>query len=120
MTTAIAAPSARSFDWKRFPEAESFLDDQVRAALAGNAFAARLARRMKEETSTRFVAWVDHLVLTHRPGLERELAALGFVREPATYAVGVPVFGHEGGMFPRLAVVPGAGPAVREVAIKAE
>jgi hypothetical protein len=120
MGTAIAESAPPAFDWKRWPETESFIDMLIESALTGNAFAAALARRMEDETSTRFVDWVDHLVLSDRPGLSRELVGLGFTREPTPYAVGVPVYGHEGGMFPRVAVAEGTGPEVREVAIKVE
>jgi hypothetical protein len=120
MATALRETAGPAFDWKRYPEAEAFVAARIESALAGNAFAAELARRMKAETSTRFVDWVDHLVLSDRPGLAGELGDYGFVREAEPYAVGAPVFGHVGGMFPRLALVPGPGPEVREVAIKVE
>ena len=118
--TTLAPPSPTEFDWKRFPEAEAFVDDRIASALAGNAFAADLARRMEAETSTRFVDWVDHLVLSDRPGLESRLEGLGFRRESVGYDAGAPVFGHDGGMFPRLAIVTGSGAEVREVAIQVE
>ncbi|MBX6313009.1 MAG: hypothetical protein IRY99_08860 [Isosphaeraceae bacterium] len=120
MTTATAEHPAPAFDWKRYPDTERFLDEPIALALEGNAFAAELARRMKVETSTRFVDWVDHLVLTDRPDLARTLIDLGYRREAMTYAVGVPVYGHEGGIFPRIALMAGSGPLVREVAIKVE
>src|SRR4051794_15859107 len=99
MATVTEPTAAPTFAWKRFPEAESFLADRIASALAGNAFAAGLARRMSEETSTRFADWVDHLVLTDGPGVAQELVGLGFTREPFTYAVGAPVYGHQGGIF---------------------
>ena len=108
------------FDWQRHPDTERFVADHVAAALDANPFAATLSRRMADETSTRFVDWVDHLVLSERPGLTKRLATLGFTREPNPYAVNAPAYGHQGGMFPSIAVVPGAGPEVREVAIKVE
>jgi hypothetical protein len=120
MTPAIADPAPPGFDWKRWPEADAFVARLVASALEGNAFAAELARRMTAETSTRFGDWVDHLVLTHRPGLGRALEELGFAREAEPYAVGAPVYGHPGGTFPRLAVVGAPGPEVREAAIKVE
>src|SRR4051794_32700072 len=117
MTALAERTSPHHFDWHRHPAAEAFLDDLLRRALAGNAFAAGLARRMGEETSTRFADWVDHLVLTDRPGRADELGRLGYRREPTAYGVGSIVLGHEGGLFPRLILAPGSGPEVREVAI---
>ena len=109
---------APTFDWKRYPETEAFINDKIATALEGNAFAARLAERMARESSTRFGDWVDHLVIGETPGLGRTLRDLGYVRQETPYASGTPVFAHSGGMFPRIAV--DHGPEVRDVAIKVE
>jgi hypothetical protein len=120
MSLATAEPTTPAFDWKRWPETEAAVDQFLDEALAGNAFAANLAERMRRETSTRFKDWVDHLVLSDRPGLARRLHSLGYVRQAELYAVGTPVYSHPGGIFPQVAVAPGEGSEVREVAIKAE
>ncbi|HWE37854.1 MAG TPA: hypothetical protein VG406_14895 [Isosphaeraceae bacterium] len=120
MTAAIAPPKAPTFDWKRWPETEALVDGLIADALQGNAFAAELARRMEAETSTRFTDWVDHLVVGDRPGLVAELERAGYRREATDYAVGTPVFGHDGGIFPRVAVAKGHEGQIREVAIKVE
>jgi len=120
MSVATTAAPSPVFDWKRWPETEAVVDAFIASALEGNAFAANLSERMPVETSTRFKDWVDHLVVTDRPGLARELTGLGYERQATPYAVGVPVFTHSGGIFPRIAVAPGSGPEVREIAIKAE
>jgi len=117
---ATLTEPAPAFDWKRWPETGAFVDGKIASGLAGNAFAAGLAERMARQTSTRFPDWVDHLVIGEVPGLARTLAGLGFVRQAEPYATGSPVFSHEGGMFPRVAVAPGPGAEVREVAIKVE
>lgn len=121
MTLATAPPPPAAFDWKRFPDTEAFLAQQYQVALGGNTFAAKLADRMKRETSTRFDDWVDHLVLADRPGLPEELVRLGYEREPhLTYDVNVPVFAHMGALFPRIALIRNAKSEVAEVAIKVE
>jgi hypothetical protein len=122
MSTTIATSdrSAPSFDWQRWPETETSVAGLIVSALNGNAFAADLAGRMHTETSTRFVDWVDHLVLSDRPGFSREIEALGYAREQVGYAVDTPVYNHGGGVFPRLILAPGSGPEVREVAIAVE
>jgi hypothetical protein len=118
---SVATRIERSFDWKRFPETEAAVAAWIDAALRGNAFAAELARRMDVETGTRFVDWVDHLVLSDRPELTADLERLGYTREwQVAYDVNRPVFRHDGGMFPRVAVVPDAGGDVREVALKVD
>jgi hypothetical protein len=96
----------RSFQWGRYPETDAKVDGWIRAGLGANEFAARLARRMAEETGTRFVDWVDHLVLGDRAGLAEELERLGYTREwQVVYAFRSPVYRHEGGIFPRVVVV---------------
>jgi hypothetical protein len=114
-----------NFAWKRWPETEAFVDGLIRRALEGNAFAAALGDRMRDETGTRFVDWVDHLTIAAPGEIARRLEGLGYRRESRSYAVGVPVFGHPGGIFPRLAVARAAGSdgadvTVTSVAIKVE
>ncbi|MGP0069969.1 MAG: hypothetical protein ACLQGP_41005, partial [Isosphaeraceae bacterium] len=121
MTEEVAA--SPSFDWRRWPETESFVDAMIATALDGNALARELAERMPSETGTRFSAWVDHLVVADEAGLADRLVRLGFERQALTYAVGVPVFGHPGGIFPRIAIAggsEGASGGVLEVAIKVD
>ncbi len=120
MSNAIKESSPNTFDWSLWPETEALIQRWVSTALEGNPFAHRLAERMRVETNTRFVDWVDHLVVSDRPGLHAHLAQLGYVRQAIPYAAGIPVYAHDGGMFPRIAVSPGEGPDVREVAIKVE
>ena len=118
MSTTTQGPP--TFDWQRWPETEAFVDDLITQAIRSNAFAASLEARMATETSTRFVDWVDHLVLTQSPGLGRRLNGLGFERQSIPYGPVSTVYWHPGGIFPRLVVVGGSGPEVREVAIKVE
>jgi hypothetical protein len=120
MTTPTVAESPISFDWKRHPEAQALVESLLAIALDGNPFIAALARRMRDETSTRFADWVDHLVVTDRPGLNVRVLDADFARVGERYGPGATVYEHEGGMFPRIVVVSGAGPEVREVAIKVE
>src|SRR5262249_28444617 len=99
----------------------------IETAVGGNQFATLLGKRMVPESGTRFKVWVDHLVVAGTPGLARTLVSLGYQRQSITYAVGVPVYAHAGGIFPRIAVVSSGGSAdgsgvvgVRDVAIKME
>lgn len=120
-STARSSSSRAAFQWQRYPGAEALVARFTTAALEAHPFAAELARRMTAETGTRFGDWIDHLVVTDREGLATELEAAGYRRDPLhIYAVGVPVLTHEGGVFPRIALAPGTGPSVREVALKVE
>jgi hypothetical protein len=115
------------FEWKRWPDADAFVDEMLGLALEGNAFAAALDARMPRDTGTRFKDWVDHVVLRGGSALVRRLETLGYRRQAAIYSVGVPVFAHRGGIFPKIALVHAGsntnGAAsfdVPEVAIKVE
>src|SRR5690242_14304113 len=108
VTEAVAPPT---FDWKRWPETETTVEGLIATALEGNAFARSLAERMPAETGTRFPIWVDHLVIGDTPGLADQLEGLGYERQATRYAVQAPLFAHPGGIFPRIAIVPG-GPGV--------
>lgn len=122
MTQLASVGSAPVFDWKRWPATETLIDRLITSALAGNAFAAQLAERMQTETSTRFKDWVDHLVVPGRGNLDGQLRELGYQRLPFDYGVGIPVFAHNGGVFPRVALAPEStsGSEVSTVAIKVE
>ncbi len=121
MSTPTDRPTRAAFAWSRHPAAEALVDRLTATALAGHPFAAALARRMTAETGTRFGDWVDHLVVSDADGRIAELETVGFRRDVfRNSAVGSPVFEHDGGLFPRIVVVPGGGPEVREVALKVE
>jgi hypothetical protein len=114
------------FEWKRWPETDAVVDQLIKAALAGNTFAGALAERMPRETGTRFGDWVDHLVVRGNREFASRLGTLGYERQPTPYAVGVPVYAHPGGIFPRIALAAAGSAAgdsagaVLEVAIKVE
>lgn len=122
MSTAPATGSTTSFDWQRWPETEQFIGKSVCAALGKNPFAAELDRRMASETSTRITDWLDHLVLSDRPGLVEEIERLGYTRTAEPYGIQDSSFRHSGGLFPALAICrsPGGGPEVSAIALKVE
>src|SRR4051812_2675079 len=112
MATATIPTAPPAFEWKRFPETEAAVESLIEEGLAGNAFAASLAARMKGETGTRFPDWVDHLVLSEREGLAKELARLGYARDLGAQAPHGGTYAHQGGMFPRIVVAGAGGPTV--------
>jgi hypothetical protein len=122
MSIATTPEPPAAFDWKRWPETATVVDELVEQALAGNAFAARLAERMTPETGTIIQNWLDHLVVAAPPSFGSRLAALGFERQAATYAVGVPLYAHPGAIFPRIAHAPSTAgaTAVKTLAVKVE
>lgn len=112
--TLQATNPLEAFQWERQPAAEKFVRKTVEAYLASNPTAAALARRMKDETGTRFIDWLDEIALPATPEVEAELEAVGYVRKPLGSMNERYV--HEGGMFPPVRL----GLAQPEVSIKVE
>jgi hypothetical protein len=75
-----AEPREKRFDWPVCEEAESLLLNRIEALRARNRFANDLAERMRRETGTLLLDWIDCLVLP--PGDEREFREAGFTDDP--------------------------------------
>jgi hypothetical protein len=91
-----AANALTEFTWHRQPEAERLVRELVEDFLRRCPEAAELARRMKAETGTRFVDWVDHMTVRRTDEMAARLAAAGY--EPV--ANEPDVFVQRRGMFP--------------------
>jgi hypothetical protein len=102
MTVQQADPLA-AFHWTPQPAAELLVKEIVSDFLKTNPFAADLARRMRDETGTRFTDWIDHLSVPANHAARLEEA--GFVRHNEGFI-------HEGGIFPMIL------PGERRIAIK--
>ena len=100
-TELLQAPSAREsrFDWPLCYGAENWVLQQLEVFCSRNRFVADLSRRMREETGTLLIDWVDHLVVS--PDAERSIEELGF-KEDETGA-----FWHPEAMLPRVLLSPG-------------
>ena len=81
--------------WTPQPVAAEEIAELVALAIAGNAWLADFAQRLRTETGTRLGDWVDHLAVVRDAAGEVRLRASGFV----TDAVGLR---HPGGLFPRV------------------
>jgi hypothetical protein len=119
MTTA--SDKETRFDWPLCYEAEDYVLAQLDAFLQRNPSAAELAERMRTETGTLLLDWVDHLVLS--PAEQDTLRKLGY-REETTLptAPGFFCWGHPEAMLPRVLIqadLP-AGSAPRLVAIRCD
>ena len=77
-----APPEAEDqFNWPLCYQAENLLLERIQAFLEQNSFARILSERMRDETGTLFIDWVDHLVLpmSDQPALR----AVGFTEDPS-------------------------------------
>ncbi len=94
----------KDFEWKTHPDLEKFVNERVSAFLTGNGFARKLSERMLDETSTRFVDWIDHMVIPEGNGTEETLRKLGLVEmKDVEKPDGLVVFKHKASyLFPIL------------------
>ncbi len=91
------------YDWQLYPQAEAFLQSAVFQFFAGNGYAANLASKIEQQTSTRFVDWIDHLALPEAEVDVEELLAWGYKEIEKENDLGVTVFQPVGSvLFPVL------------------
>ncbi|HYE19379.1 MAG TPA: hypothetical protein VEA69_13095 [Tepidisphaeraceae bacterium] len=113
--------------WERQPAAEQLVRELVDDFLARCPEAATLARRMRDETGTRFVDWVDHICVPDSAGIQDRLPLVGYTRVAQPPDAKERVFRddeyvHAGGVFPPIKVR-ASGPGFYsplEVAVKVE
>ncbi|CAN5392492.1 hypothetical protein BH20VER3_BH20VER3_24280 [soil metagenome] len=74
------AEAENQFNWPLCYEAENLLLERIDAFLAQNSFARILSERMRAETGTLFLDWVDHLVVS--PDDEMAFREVGFTEDP--------------------------------------
>ncbi|MBC7835906.1 MAG: hypothetical protein H7Y88_12525 [Phycisphaerales bacterium] len=99
----------RQFHWEPQPRAQAFVSEMTALVTSRCPGAAVLANRMKNETGTRLIDWLDHIAVSKSDSVRNRLLEIGFEQRSQP---GAPeCFVHEGGMFP--AVVLGEGNVTR-------
>lgn len=101
MEVSSADPLAR-FLWQPQPVAQAFVAGLTEKFLTLCPAARALAARMRDETATRFIDWIDHLVVPNGPGLSDQLSAAGF--RPVSRHGADGVFANPDGIFPDILV----------------
>ncbi len=102
-TTTLDAPAEaeNQFNWPLCYEAENLLLERIGAFLAQNSFARILSERMREETGTLFIDWVDHLILPASD--EAALRGAGYADDPlGENKDGLKALWHPEAMLPRV------------------
>jgi len=111
------------FAWKVQPEAASLVQRQLTQLATDSPAVVKLASRLLNETGTRLVDWIDHLVIpASAANGSMDLAAAGFESDEADVTTGQVAWRHSGGMFPAIVVDDGAStsPTPRRLAIKVD
>jgi hypothetical protein len=106
---AASITKEKRFDWPLCYEAENWVLDQIQAVLDCNTFAAGLAKRMRDETGTLLIDWVDYLKVS--ASVEPALRSAGFTDDPLgeTPVRSQKTFWHAEAMLPRV-ILDGALP----------
>lgn len=108
------------FNWKPQPAAWKLVNDLTNRFLTQNTWGEKLAQRMTEETGTRFVDWIDHIVAPDDiipGGLAKALIDTGFVKTKLGAGEG---YTNPNGLFPIIAVSGKGKKALFLCAIKVE
>ncbi len=107
------------FDWPVCHAAEEILLHHLDAFLARNSFARELAGRMRDETGTQLLDWVDHLVLPASD--ESALRDAGFVEDPlGETADNRPALHHPEALLPRVVLAQNDARFPEALAIRVE
>jgi hypothetical protein len=59
----VVKASKKEFDWGLYPDLEKFVLKNVNDFLSHNSFANSLSKKMLDQTSTKFVDWIDHIII---------------------------------------------------------
>ncbi|MBI2947761.1 MAG: hypothetical protein HYY23_08940 [Verrucomicrobia bacterium] len=99
-----ATAREKRFDWPLCYDAENLVQEQIQAFLARNDFAVGLSERLRLETGTLMIDWVDNLVVS--VDLEPRLRNTGFTddRLRQTCVAGQRALWHPEAMLPRVIV----------------
>jgi len=111
----------KRFDWPLCYEAENLVLRYIEAFLSQHTFANTLRSRMRDETGTLFIDWVDHLIMSS--AVESELRKVGYQHEHGADTMGAQrAFWHPEAMLPRVLLDADArqAPAPQEFALRVD
>jgi hypothetical protein len=77
MTLRITKP-LEQFSWQPQPRAQQIVHDLLARLLSHSPQTALLGERMRNETGTRLIDWIDHFAAPHSLELEQQLKLAGF------------------------------------------
>lgn len=117
--TQAPTEAENQFNWPLCYEAENLLFERVYAFLGRNSFARILSERMRDETGTLFLDWVDHMIVS--PADEAAFREAGYTDDPlGENEAGLKALWHPKAMLPRLLVASGGAKHPSAIAIRPE
>lgn len=113
--STTTSPSAELFRWETQPSAAALVHEVVDQAVSSSPATKRLAARMRDETGTRLVDWLEEIVVADEPEIRQRLATAGFVEGEDSQ------HGHPGGLFPQIRLEQASdGSALPSLAVKVD
>lgn len=88
--------------WRQYPEAEAFVQGCVEKFVSEVPEVQAFKEALFNHTGSRFVDWLDHLVLSDGENIRAKLHELGFEKEDVPAGANDTVYYHPGAVFPRL------------------
>ena len=88
MTLRITKPLDQ-FSWQPQPRAQQLVHDLLTQFLSHSPQTAQLGERMRNETGTRLIDWIDHFAVPQSSELEQQLKFAGFTEVVPTLAAGL-------------------------------
>jgi hypothetical protein len=90
------------FYWGRYPEAEDYVEGLIAELAQSMSKTSLFMGTLYEQTGSRLVDWVDHLILADGDTPRGQLIELGFEPEEVAAEQGDTVYHHPGAVFPRI------------------
>src|SRR5450432_2434987 len=100
--TTVASNPLREFAWTPQPQAEKLIREILEDFLSRCPAAVELARRMKDETGTRFYDWIGFIWLSSKDNRAGRVQSVGY--EKSHDCDGFVVYDHPQGMFPSILI----------------
>ena len=104
----------QQFEWKPEPAAAAWVQQQLEASLKSNSWLREFGERLRAETGTRLMDWIDHIIVGQADGL----AGAGFARGEDDSEI--EWHEHPGGIFPKVVVTKHHESDVASIALRIE
>jgi len=95
MTNKVSNP-LNGFNWQPQPLAAALVSESVQNISAASSEIALLAQRMRDETGTRLIDWLETIAIEESPAMLEKISAAGFVKGEGNF------WRNPRGLFPKL------------------
>lgn len=99
--STLLPQAAEEFQWQPQPQAAHVINEVWQELLAQSSTLAEFSQRLRSETGTRLVDWIDHLRMQADDTLAEDLIESGFTGKLSEWGQ---IFSHASGLFPRVIV----------------